>query len=142
MKCKELRKGLEKAVQKDGLANPEAIDANALELLKSGVLTVEDYSAFSEKYSGNSTMLKLVAKYALEASEKRTMSKTRLRCVFFPTTAKRVWGQFCGLGTNWKAWRPIVPDAEEAAAPQSDPTHIISMGKWWEELAGQSIENF
>lgn len=118
MKCKELRKELEKDVQKNSLANPDAIDANALELLKSGALTVEDYSAFSEKYSGNSTMLKLVAKYALEASEKRTMSKARLRCVFFPTTAKRVWGQFYGLGTNWKAWRPIVPDAEEAAAPQ------------------------
>ena len=48
----------------------------------------------------------------------RMIPKTRLRCVFFPTTAKRVWGQFCGLGMSWKAWRPIVPDAAEAAAPQ------------------------
>ena len=41
-RCKELRKELEKDVQKDGLANPDAIDANTVELLKAGVLTVED----------------------------------------------------------------------------------------------------
>ena len=48
-KCKKLRKELEKDVQKDSLANPDAIDANALELLKSGALTVEDYYSFAER---------------------------------------------------------------------------------------------
>ena len=52
-KCKALRKELEKDVQKNSLANPDAIDANALELLKSGALTVEDFYAFAERYAGN-----------------------------------------------------------------------------------------
>ena len=142
VKCKELRKGLEKAVQKDGLANPEAIDANALELLKSGVLTVEDYSAFSEKYSGNSTMLKLVAKYALEASEKTDDVED--------AAALRILSDNCkaGMGTVLRAWNELEGVASYCSGRGGssrtaiDPTHIISMGKWWEELAGQSIENF
>ena len=67
-RCKELRKELEKDVQKDGLANPDAIDANTVELLKAGVLTVEDYYSLAERYEGNSTMLRLLGKYALDES--------------------------------------------------------------------------
>ena len=142
MKCKELRKELEKDVQKNSLANPDAIDANALELLKSGALTVEDYSAFSEKYSGNSTMLKLVAKYALEASEKTDDVKAAV--------ALRILSDNCktGIGTVLRAWNELEGLASYCSGRGGssrtaiDPTHIISMGKWWEELAGQSIENF
>ena len=68
-KCKELRRELEKDVQKNSLANPDAIDANALELLKSGALTVEDYYSFAERYESNATMLRVISKYALDASE-------------------------------------------------------------------------
>lgn len=142
MKCKELRKELEKDVQKDGLANPEAIDANALELLKSGVLTVEDYSAFSEKYSGNSTMLKLVAKYALEASEKTDDVED--------AAALRILSDNCktGMGTVLRAWNELEGVASYCSGrggssrSVTTPEHIISMGKWWEELTGQAIENF
>lgn len=142
MKCKELRKELEKDVQKNSLANPDAIDANALELLKSGALTVEDYSAFSEKYSGNSTMLKLVAKYALEASEKTDDVEG--------AAALRILSDNCktGMGTVLRAWNELEGLASYCSGRGGssrtaiDPTHIISMGKWWEELAGQAIENF
>lgn len=141
-KCKELRKELEKDVQKDSLANPDAIDANALELLKSGALTVEDYSAFSEKYSGNSTMLKLVAKYALEASEKTDDVKA--------AAALRILSDNCktGMGTVLRAWNELegvvsyCSGRGGSSRSVTTPEHIISMGKWWEELAGQAIENF
>lgn len=141
-KCKELRKELEKDVQKNSLANPDAIDANALELLKSGALTVEDYSAFSEKYSGNSTMLKLVAKYALEASEKTDDVKDAV--------ALRILSNNCktGMGTVLRAWNELEGVASYCSGrggssrSVTTPEHIISMGKWWEELTGQAIENF
>lgn len=141
-KCKELRRELEKDVQKDSLANPDAIDANALELLKSGALTVEDYSAFSEKYSGNSTMLKLVAKYALEASEKTDDVED--------AAALRILSDNCktGMGTVLRAWNELEGVASYCSGrggssrSVTTPEHIISMGKWWEELAGQAIEAF
>ena len=141
-KCKELRKELEKDVQKDSLANPDAIDANALELLKSGALTVEDYSAFSEKYSGNSTMLKLVAKYALEASEKTDDVKDAV--------ALRILSDNCktGMGTVLRAWNELEGVASYCSGrggssrSVTTPEHIISMGRHWETLVGQAIENF
>ena len=64
-----IRAELEQEVRAANLANPDAIDSNALELLKSGVLTSDDYAAFMEKYDSNPTMLKLLAHYAAEAAK-------------------------------------------------------------------------
>ena len=141
-KCKELRKELEKDVQKDGLANPDAIDANALELLKSGALTVEDYYSFAERYESNATMLRVISKYALDASENADDTKDAV--------ALRILSDNCktGMGTVLRAWNELEGVASYCSGRGGssrtaiDPTHIISMGKWWEELAGQSIENF
>ena len=141
-KCKELRRELEKDVQKNSLANPDAIDANALELLKSGALTVEDYYSFAERYDGNSTMLRLLSKYALDAADGTADVKE--------TTALRILSDNCktGMGTVLRAWNELEGVASYCSGRGGssrsaiDPTHIISMGKWWEELAGQAIENF
>lgn len=142
MKCKELRKELEKDVQKDGLANPDAIDANALELLKSGALTVEDYYSFVERYESNATMLRVISKYALDASENADDAQS--------AAALRILSDNCktGIGTVLRAWSELEGVASYCSGRGGsrraaiDPTHIISMGKWWEELAGQAIENF
>lgn len=142
MKCKELRKELEKDVQKDGLANPDAIDANALELLKSGALTVEDYYSFVERYESNATMLRVISKYALDASENADDAQS--------AAALRILSDNCktGMGTVLRAWSELEGVASYCSGRGGsrraaiDPTHIISMGKWWEELAGQAIENF
>ena len=142
MKCKELRKELEKDVQKNSLANPDAIDANALELLKSGALTVEDYYSFAERYESNATMLRVISKYALDASENADDTKDAV--------ALRILSDNCktGMGTVLRAWNELEGLAGYCSgrggsrnAPTS-PDFAISMGKWWEELAGQSIENF
>lgn len=142
MKCKELRKELEKDVQKNSLANPDAIDANALELLKSGALTVEDYYSFAERYESNATMLRVISKYALDASENADDAQS--------AAALRILSDNCktGMGTVLRAWSELEGVASYCSGRGGssrtaiDPTHIISMGKWWEELAGQSIENF
>lgn len=141
-KCKELRRELEKDVQKNSLANPDAIDANALELLKSGALTVEDYYSFAERYESNATMLRVISKYALDASENADDTKDAV--------ALRILSDNCktGMGTVLRAWNELEGVASYCSGRGGssrtaiDPTHIISMGKWWEELAGQSIENF
>lgn len=141
-KCKELRRELEKDVQKNSLANPDAIDANTVELLKAGVLTVEDYYSLAERYEGNSTMLRLLGKYALDESIASGDIKE--------AAALRILSDNCktGMGTVLRAWNELEGVASYCSGRGGssrtaiDPTHIISMGKWWEELAGQSIENF
>ena len=141
-KRKELRKELEKDVQKNSLANPDAIDANALELLKSGALTVEDFYSLSERYESNTTMLRVISKYALDASENADDTKDAL--------ALRILSDNCktGMGTVLRAWNELEGVASYCSGrggssrSVTTPEHIISMGKWWEELTGQAIENF
>lgn len=141
-KCKELRKELEKDVQKDGLANPDAIDANTVELLKAGVLTVEDYYSLAERYEGNSTMLRLLGKYALDESIASGDIKE--------AAALRMLSDNCknGAGAVLRAWNELEGFASYCSGrggnrnAATSPDMVVSMGKWWEELAGQAIENF
>lgn len=141
-KCKELRKELEKDVQKNSLANPDAIDANALELLKSGALTVEDYYSFAERYESNATMLRVISKYALDASENADDTKDAV--------ALRILSDNCknGAGAVLRAWNELEGLASYCSGrggnrnAATSPDMVVSMGKWWEELAGQAIENF
>lgn len=141
-KCKELRKELEKDVQKDGLANPDAIDANTVELLKAGVLTVEDYYSLAERYEGNSTMLRLLGKYALDESIASGDIKE--------AAALRMLSDNCknGAGAVLRAWNELEGLASYCSGrggnrnAATSPDMVVSMGKWWEELSGQVIENF
>ena len=141
-KCKELRKELEKDVQKNSLANPDAIDTNTVELLKAGVLTVEDYANLVERFANNATMLRLIGKYALDESIASGDIKE--------AAALRILSDNCktGMGTVLRAWNELEGVASYCSGRGGssrtaiDPTHIISMGKWWEELAGQAIEDF
>mgnify|MGYP000606267511 FL=1 len=141
-KCKELRRELEKDVQKSSLANPDAIDANALELLKSGALTVEDYYSFAERYESNATMLRVISKYALDASENADDTKDAV--------ALRILSDNCknGAGAVLRAWNELEGLASYCSGrggnrnAATSPDMVVSMGKWWEELAGQAIENF
>lgn len=51
-------------------ATPDKLDANALELLKSGVLTDAEIKNMAQKYSENATMCRLISKYAQERADK------------------------------------------------------------------------
>ena len=141
-RCKELRRELEKDVQKSSLATPDAIDANALELLKSGALTVEDYYSFAERYESNATMLRVISKYALDASEDADDTKDAV--------ALRILSDNCknGAGAVLRAWNELEGLASYCSGrggnrnAATSPDMVVSMGKWWEELAGQAIENF
>ena len=141
-RSKELRKELEKDVQKDGLANPDAIEANTVELLKAGVLTVEDYYSLAERYEGNSTMLRLLGKYALDESIASGDIKE--------AAALRMLSDNCknGAGAVLRAWNELEGLASYCSGrggnrnAATSPDMVVSMGKWWEELAGQAIENF
>ena len=49
-------------------ANPDAIDPNAVELLKTGVLGAYDFCSLADKHADNPTMLRIIEKYAKEAA--------------------------------------------------------------------------
>lgn len=141
-KAADLRRALEKEVQTSNLADPSAIDSNAVELLKTGVLTVDDYFSFADRYSENPTMLKLIGCYAREAADGTDDRKDRV--------ALTVLAQDCakGTGKTLKAWDDLMTTVNYCSgrggsgSRRQTPGVVAHMGEWWDELSGEIIENF
>lgn len=141
-KAAELRSALEKEVQTSNLADPSAIDSNAVELMKTGVLTVDDYFGFADRYDGNPTMLKLIGHYAKEAADSAGDRKDKV--------ALTVLAQDCakGAGPTLKAWDSMITAANYCSGRGGSgnrritPGVTLSMGEKWEQLSGEIVENF
>ena len=130
----DIRSRLEADVRSAELVNPDALDANGVELLKSGVLSAGDYYALAEKYDDNPTMLRLIAKYARDAADSMTEAKDR--------GALHQLAQACatGQGKTMRSWEELSGIADycsgQARGRKETPTYTINMGKWWEQLSG------
>lgn len=141
-KAADLRRASEKEVQTSNLADPSAIDSNAVELMKTGVLTVDDYFSFADRYDGNPTMLKLIGHYAKEAADSADDRKDKV--------ALTVLAQDCakGTGKTLKAWDSMMTAANYCSGRggsgnrRPTPGVTLSMGEWWEQLSGETVENF
>ena len=141
-KAAELRSALEKEVQTSNLADPSAIDSNAVELMKTGVLTVDDYFGLADRYGENPTMLKLIGHYAKEAADSTDDRKDRV--------ALTVLAQDCakGTGKTLKAWDSMMTAANYCSGRggngqrRDSPGVTLSMGEWWEQLSGDFVESF
>ena len=141
-KAADLRRALEKEVQTSTLADPSAIDSSAVELMKTGVLTVDDYFGFADRYDGNPTMLKLIGHYAKEAADSADDRKDKV--------ALTVLAQDCakGTGKTLKAWDSMMTAANYCSGRggsgnrRTTPGVTLSMGEWWEQLSGEIIVNF
>ena len=136
-----LRAELEREVRAANLANPDAIDSNALELLKSGVLTSDDYAAFMETYDSNPTMLKLLAHYAAEAAkatdsrrEAATLNALSIDCQSGQSTVLRAFDDICKISDYCRD--------EKRVGDQVRPEHAVNMSSRWEELTSEAVENF
>ena len=129
-------------MQTSNLADPSAIDSNAVELMKTGVLSVDDYFGFADRYDGNPTMLKLIGHYAKEAADGTDDRKDRV--------ALTVLAQDCakGTGKTLKAWDSMMTAANYCSGRggrgnrRTTPGVTLSMGEWWEQLSGEIVENF
>lgn len=141
-KAADLRRALEKEVQTSNLADPSAIDSNAVELMKTGVLTVDDYFGFADRYDGNPTMLKLIGHYAKEAADSADDRKDKV--------ALTVLAQDCakGTGKTLKAWDDLMNVVNYCSGRggsgnrRTTPGVTLSMGEWWDQLSDEIVENF
>lgn len=141
-KAAELRRALEKEVQTSNFADPAAIDGNAVELMKTGVLTTDDYFNFADKYDGNATMLRLIAHYAREAAADTEDRKDKV--------ALTVLAQDCanGTGKTLKAFDELLTVANYCSGRGShgkrrnSPGFTVSMSAKWEELAADAVRDF
>lgn len=141
-KAAELRSALEKEVQASKCVDPTAVDAAGVELMKSGILTADDYYSLAEKYDGNVTMLRLLSKYAADAATDADNRKDR--------AALTVLSRECanGTGKTLKAWDDLMTTVNYCSGRGGDgsrrqtPGVVAHMGEWWDQLSGEIIENF
>lgn len=141
-KAAELRSALEKEVQASKCVDPTAVDAAGVELMKSGILTADDYYSLAEKYDGNVTMLRLLSKYAADAATDADNRKDRV--------ALTVLSQECsnGTGKTLKAWDDLMTTVNYCSgrggsgSRRQTPGVVAHMGEWWDQLSGEIIESF
>ena len=68
---RELREGLETAVNDAYSVDPAKLDGNTLELLKSGILNASEYAKImsAAQAADNPTMVRMISKYAKDAAD-------------------------------------------------------------------------
>lgn len=136
----ELRAELEKAIAADCITDPAALDTNAVYLLDSGTMTAADYAAFAEKYSGNHTMLKLIAAHAnaaaatAEPQERAVLNLVYNDCKDGNSTAMRAFDELSQVANRCSGQR--YDGCKDSTAV------IVEMGARWEELTANAIEEF
>lgn len=71
-KVDEIRRRLAAEVERDNMARPGDLDTAALELMRSGILTANEFMSLLDdaRAKGNRTMQRLISKYAQEAGAK------------------------------------------------------------------------
>ena len=136
-----IRAELEQEVRAANLANPDAIDNNALELLKTGVLSPADYSAFMERFDSNATMLKLIGHYAAEAAkatdsrrEAAALNAIALDCQSGEGAVMRAFDDLCKVSDYCRG--------ERHEGDRLRPEHTAIMSEKWDDLAGEAVESF
>lgn len=138
-----IRRELESDVRASSTVDPDAIDANALELLKSGILTADDVFSLVNKYDANVTMLRLISKHAKElADDKNTDAKTRGQLYVLCSQIGN------GKNSTMRGFDDLVEISNYCSGrgvngtQRTNTTHTAAMSQKWEELAGQAVENF
>lgn len=139
-----IRRDLESEVRATSTVDPDAIDTNALELLKSGILTVDDVFSLVSKYDDNITMLRLISKTAKELADdkKRTDAKTR---GLLYTLCDQIGN---GKNSTMRNFDDLVEISNYCSGRgggglhRTTPAHTAAMAGKWEELSGNAVENF
>ena len=141
-KAAELRSAWANEVQASKCVDPTAVDAAGVELMKSGIMTADDYFALATKYDGNSTMLRLLSKYAANAAADEDNRKDRAALITLSRDCAN------GTGTTLRAWDDLMTAVNYCSGrggtgnKRQTPSVVVSMGEWWDQLSGEIVENF
>ena len=130
-----IRAELEQAVRTADIVNPDAISSNALELMKSGVMTSGDYAAFVKKYGNNHTMLRLISHYSAEAAKAQDNSGEAVALNAISAACQSWKGKVLQKYDDLSDYCGNITGHEE-------PDEVSGMIEKWDELSLNSVENF
>lgn len=139
-----IRRDLESDVRASSTVDPDAIDANALELLKSGILTADDIFSMVNKYDSNLTMLRLISKTAKELADDKQHTDAKTRGLLY-TLCNQIGN---GKNSTMRNFDDLVEISNYCSGrggggtQRTTPAHTVAMAGKWEELASTAVESF
>lgn len=133
----EIGKALKSAFAKVNQARPEDIDRAGLELLNSGILTVDDLGALLDRYEDNPTMRRLIAQHVekLLKDTKDTQTRRELIAVRQKAVANDIMDA-------WKNLEDTARICTGQAHGKGEPRYVLSISSQWEKLTENTIKNF
>lgn len=139
-----IRRELESDVRDSSTVDPDAIDANALELLKSGILTADDIFSMVNKYDSNLTMLRLISKTAKELADDKQRTDAKTRGLLY-TLCNQIGN---GKNSTMRNFDDLVEISNYCSGrggggtQRTTPAHTTAMSQKWEQLSGYMVSNF
>ena len=132
---KPIRKELESAIADAFAANPEHLDAATLELLKSGIMSADEYNRLMSKATAdnNPTMVRLIAKYAKDRADQADADRNTDTARAFRAVA------YQGNSANGNSYLEAFDAMTSCFSRCMKNTALMSH---WDELNGEIVENF
>lgn len=133
----EIGKALKSAFAKVNLARPEDIDRDGLELLNSGILTIDELEPFLARYEGNPTMERFVARHIEKLLEETKEGQTRQRLIMIRQKAMT-----SDIMDAWKNLEDTARICTGQAHGKGEPRYVLDISGKWERLTENAIKNF
>lgn len=132
---KPIRSELEKALADAFAANPEHLDAATIELLKSGIMSADEYNRLMSKATAdnNPTMVRLIAKYAKDRADQADADRNTDTARAFRAVAYK------GNSVNGNAYLEAFDGMTSCFSRCMKNTALMNH---WDELCGEIVENF
>ena len=132
---KPIRSELEKALADAFAANPEHLDAATIELLKSGIMSADEYNRLMSKATAdnNPTMVRLIAKYAKDRADQADADRNTDAARAFRAVAYK------GNSVNGNDYLQAFDAMTSCFSRCMKNTALMSH---WDELNGEIVENF
>lgn len=132
---KPIRKELETALADAFAANPEHLDAATLELLKSGIMSADEYNRLMSKATAdnNPTMVRVIAKYAKDRADQADADRNTDAARAFRAVAYK------GNSVNGNDYLQAFDAMTSCFSRCMKNTALMSH---WDELNGEIVERF
>lgn len=141
IKAQAIRDALNEEIQSDNMANPADIDTNALELIKTGVLSPAEYEKLAGTFKNNPTMCKMLAHYADRQAQDTTdnNAKAEYRAIADELrNSKNVRLQDFDAMVNIADYC----SGHGTQGQMNQSSYVLGMADRWEEFTADSIAEF
>lgn len=135
---------LRKTINDDNVANPDAVDENAVMLINNNIVNVDDLESWIEKYDSNPTMLRVIGAYARDKAENENNENIRGRLFVLSEKARE------GKSEQLRNWDSLVSAADTMTGLKhikgnvhpSDYSYISRMNDLFGDSLADTIDNF